>query len=525
MKTTKRMLSLFLVLITLCSVFSIPAFAASATPYDVLSSSHYAKTYTLATSGRQTVYTKSDLKTPGNNTGACNAWIDCAADELWLMDVGVTNGQYWAQVSYPVSSGRRTGFIPLSALTANSHAVKSTSSGKFYCSPRLGKATSSSYYVAKSDVVWLVAVNGNQVQLLYPTSSGYRLAWAAKSDYEKYCGKIGSGSGQLVPNGDYIIVSGLNSNKVVDVNGASNDNCANIQLWTRNGTGAQTYQLTYNAGGWYTIVNVQSGKALDVANGEAKCGQNVWQYQCNGTNAQKWYLEDAGGGYYYIRSALGYYLDVNGGVTGDGTNIQIWTGNQSNAQRFKFEATFAPVWPCQNARYISTMYRYWNGGNVKNHGCKSNMYNGFDIAGSSGDTIYAIESGTVVDKGYSSSGFGNYVIIQHANGLRSLYAHMKYASCVNKGDTVSRGQTIGYMGTTGNSTGNHLHFEIYNPNNHGQIINPWVTWYQGKISVTVGGNSYRANSKYPNDAAAKAWCNWLTNNCTKNSSGNYVFTV
>ena len=524
MKTMKRTLCLLLVFATMCSLFVGSASAASTTPYDALSSSRYAKVYTLATSGRQTVYTKSDLKTPGNNKGACNAWIDCAADELWLMDVGVTNGQYWAQVSYPVSSGRRTGFIPLSALTANSHAVKSTSSGKFYCSPRLGKATSSSYYVAKSDVVWLVAVNGSQVQLLYPTSSGYRLAWAAKSDYEKYCRKISSGSGQLVPNGDYIIVSGLNSSKVVDVNGASNDNCANVQLWTKNGTGAQTFRLTYNAGGWYTIVNVQSGKALDVANGTAKCGQNVWQYETNGTNAQKWYLEDAGDGYYYIRSALGYYLDVNGGYTTDGTNIQIWTGKTS-AQRFKFEAAFSPVWPCQNARYISTMYRYWNGGNVKNHSCKSNMYNGFDIAGSSGDPIYAIESGTVVEKVSSSTGFGNYVIIEHANGLRSLYAHMKYAACVNKGDTVTRGQTIGYMGTTGNSTGNHLHFEVYNPSNHGQVINPWVAWYQGKISVTIGGNSYRANSKYPNDATAKAWCNWLSNNCTKNSSGNYVFTA
>ncbi|MBR5021015.1 MAG: RICIN domain-containing protein [Oscillospiraceae bacterium] len=524
MKPAKRTICLLLALVTVCSIIVPAVSAASITPYDALTSSRYAKVFTLATSGRQTVYTQSDLKTPGNNTGACNAWIDCAADELWIMDVGVTNGQYWAHISYPVSSGRRTGFIPLSALTANSHAVKSTSSGKFYCSPRLGKAVSSSYYVAASDVVWLVAVNGSQVQLLYPASSGYRLAWASKSDYEKYCGKISGGSGQLIPDGDYIIVSGLNGNKVVDVNGASNDNCANVQLWTRNGSGAQIFRLTYNPGGWYTIINVQSGKALDVSNGTAKCGQNVWQYEVNGTNAQKWYLEDAGNGCYYIRSALGYYLDVNGGNTADGTNIQIWTGKTS-AQIFKFEATFSPIWPCQNARYISTMYRYWNSGNVKNHGCKSNMYNGFDISGSSGDTIYAIESGTVVDKGYSSGSFGNYVIIQHANGLRSLYAHMKYASCVNKGDTVSRGQTIGYMGTTGNSTGNHLHFEVYNPNNHSQVINPWATWYQGKISVTIGSNSYRANSKYPSDAAAAAWCSWLTTRCTKNSAGHYVFTA
>lgn len=186
MKTMKRSLCLLLVLATVCSLCVGSASAASLAPYESLSSSRYAKVYTLAASGRQTVYTGPDLRTPGNNTGARNAWIDCAADELWLMDVGGN----WARVSYPTSSGRRTGYIPLSALTANTHAVKATSSGRFNCSPRLGRAISSSYYVAKNDTVWLIAVNGSQVQLVYPTSSGYRIAWANKSDYQKYCGSI-----------------------------------------------------------------------------------------------------------------------------------------------------------------------------------------------------------------------------------------------------------------------------------------------------------------------------------------------
>lgn len=185
--------------------------------------------------------------------------------------------------------------------------------------------------------------------------------------------------------------------------------------------------------------------------------------------------------------------------------------------------SFNPLWPCRNARYISTMYRYWNSGNPKNHGVRTNIYNAFDVAGSYGDTIYAVEKGVVAEKGYQGSGFGYYVVIDHGNGLYSLYGHMKSASCVNKGQSVQRGQTIGYMGSTGNSSGTHLHFEMFNPNNKNTVINPWVTYYQGKISVTVGGNSYKANSRYTNDSAAMAWCRWLTNNCRKNANGDYVF--
>lgn len=185
--------------------------------------------------------------------------------------------------------------------------------------------------------------------------------------------------------------------------------------------------------------------------------------------------------------------------------------------------SFNPAWPCKNANYISTLYRYYNSGNPKNHGGRSSKYNSIDIAGSSGDTIYAVEKGTVVEKGYQSGGFGNYVVIKHQNGLYSLYAHLKSPAIVSKGTQVSRKQVIGYMGTTGASTGNHLHFELYNPNNYSTVINPWTTYYQGKMSVTIGGNSYKANINYKSDSYAQAWCNWLKNNCRMNSSGDYVF--
>lgn len=185
--------------------------------------------------------------------------------------------------------------------------------------------------------------------------------------------------------------------------------------------------------------------------------------------------------------------------------------------------TFSPAWPCKNSNYISTMYRYYNSGNPSNHGVRSNIYNAFDIAGSYGDTIYAVESGTVVDKGYQNNGFGYYVIIKHSNGLYSLYGHLKSSAIVNIGNYVSKKQVIGYMGSTGNSSGTHLHFEMYNPNNKSQIVNPWKTYYQGKVTVTIGENSYKANINYTNDSYAQAWCSWLRNNCSKLSNGDYRF--
>ncbi len=93
-------------------------------------------------------------------------------------------------------------------------------------------------------------------------------------------------------------------------------------------------------------------------------------------------------------------------------------------------------------------------GEYKNHG-------GTDIAASYGSAIYAADSGKVVSSSDGwNGGWGNYVMIDHGNGMQTLYAHMS-SRAVSVGQTVSRGQTIGYVGSTGMSTGPHLHFEMY----------------------------------------------------------------
>lgn len=90
-----------------------------------------------------------------------------------------------------------------------------------------------------------------------------------------------------------------------------------------------------------------------------------------------------------------------------------------------------------------------------NHG-----YNAVDIDGETGDPIYASAGGTViVAKGSGwNGGYGNYVVIDNGGGAQTLYAHM--SSLAVSGGSVEKGEVIGYVGSTGKSTGSHLHFEV-----------------------------------------------------------------
>ena len=85
-------------------------------------------------------------------------------------------------------------------------------------------------------------------------------------------------------------------------------------------------------------------------------------------------------------------------------------------------------------------------------------HSGMDIGCSYGDTVWASDGGTVTVAG-ENGGYGNCVMIDHGNGYYTLYGHLS-SIAVSYGQAVSQGQTIGYVGSTGVSTGPHLHFEI-----------------------------------------------------------------
>jgi murein DD-endopeptidase MepM/ murein hydrolase activator NlpD len=87
------------------------------------------------------------------------------------------------------------------------------------------------------------------------------------------------------------------------------------------------------------------------------------------------------------------------------------------------------------------------------------MHPGIDLAGSYGTPIYATAEGTVLRAGWNSGGYGNMVELDHGRGIITRYGHMS-AVLVHAGDHVTRGEQIGRMGSTGRSTGNHLHYEV-----------------------------------------------------------------
>ena len=112
------------------------------------------------------------------------------------------------------------------------------------------------------------------------------------------------------------------------------------------------------------------------------------------------------------------------------------------------------IWP--TATHLISGNDYWSG------------HLGIDIGAADGSPLYAADSGMVVYSGSIGGGYGLMIMIDHGNGYHTLYAHNS-ALLVQCGQSVSKGQVIGYTGNTGNSTGPHLHFEVrYN----GGYINP-----------------------------------------------------
>ena len=106
-----------------------------------------------------------------------------------------------------------------------------------------------------------------------------------------------------------------------------------------------------------------------------------------------------------------------------------------------------------------------------NDSVRDHSHSGIDIAAPYGTSIKACASGTVTYAGNANDGYGNYVIISHGNGVTTLYGHCS-SLLVSKGQKVSQGEVIAKVGSTGNSTGNHLHLEVrkngiqYNPENY-----------------------------------------------------------
>lgn len=122
------------------------------------------------------------------------------------------------------------------------------------------------------------------------------------------------------------------------VNGANPANKTNIQIWKANDEGAQKFYITRVNSGWYSIRHFNTRKAIDVTDGKRGQGVNVQLYDWNGTDSQLWRFYDAGENYYYIQNKLGYYLDVQDRNASNGGNVQVWGLHGGDNQKWMFDS-------------------------------------------------------------------------------------------------------------------------------------------------------------------------------------------
>lgn len=119
------------------------------------------------------------------------------------------------------------------------------------------------------------------------------------------------------------------------------------------------------------------------------------------------------------------------------------------------EGIITQYYGCIENKFAKSIYSSCNDG-------KGGFHNGLDIAAAIGTKIIAARNGEVVAVEEAPYAYGNWVAVEHDNGLVTLYTHLSVRK-ISKGDAVVQGQTVGYMGSTGLSTGPHLHFTVYAP--------------------------------------------------------------
>ena len=193
--------------------------------------------------------------------------------------------------------------------------------------------------------------NGLALDLDGTASGSNAQAWALSADRSQSFSLEPASGQRTVPDGTYVVSTGLDRGKVLDVSGGSVSDSARIQIYESNMTNAQAFRFTFDEKtGYYEIANVGSGKVLDAAGGSSADGTRVQQYSSNGTMAQRWSVVADGDGY-RVCSALddSKVLDVKWASSANGTDVQLYGANGSAAQRFYLSSTeHEPVSPCED---------------------------------------------------------------------------------------------------------------------------------------------------------------------------------
>ena len=498
---TKKLHRLAAILLFVMMLLSSTAEAAAKLP--TFSSSKYLLTYPLKASGKIYAYTDETLKTPKKS-----CWIDCAKDECYIVAI---KGNA-VKVSYPLDKGgRNVAWFKRSDFSATNltGSLKYETFFKRVDTYRHSNGKVKYGYAESKDKVYILGTSGAYTQIIYPLTNGkWKMAWAKTSEVNaalkvpisnctitgpanaKYTGKavtpsvtVKYGSTTLKNGTDYTL-SWSDNVKVgtkakVTITGKGN----------YTGSIAKTFSIVKESPTTTTTTTTTkmyvstSGSNLNVRE-KANSSAKVLGQLANGT-AVSVYSVSNGWGKIKYKTGIGY---------------------------ISAEYLFNPVWPCASSSSykVTCMYYYKDG---SKHSTRYGYARSMDITG--GGNIRAIEKGKVETvENLGNKSFGKYIVILHPNGTRSLYAHLSsFASGIKKGSSVTRGQTIGVMGTTGNSSGVHLHFEVSN-------LDPWKTYCKDITKISFQQNVRSNNAaKQSADTSSAYIVKWIDKYYTK--SGEY----
>lgn len=277
--------------------------------------------YTISANNNVKLYTDTSLSKYYRSRVSSNY-------EIKLQGTG-NNGTYKVQARL-VNGKVYTGYIKTSDLLTTTSSHWKIASGTIKTYRRNNTNTSYGKVYAKDMVLVFNKTKGNFTQIRYPVNGGLKIAWITNSDANKY---LASNVG--VKNTSYIyeFASALNTSKVLDVYYNSSRSGANIWLCDKRNTNAQYFILTSVGSGYYKIRHYGTNMYLTAASGRK--GANVYQSSYTGSNNQKWMFYPLGNNYCIIMNKSGYALDVCGGQTYNGVNVQLYTPNSTAAQRWK----------------------------------------------------------------------------------------------------------------------------------------------------------------------------------------------
>lgn len=483
-KFMMKLLRCFMLVLGIMGATGVVVHAKSSDAFPNVSTGCYIKGYCYrvheTTGNKVYVYANEDC----TNRNA-REYISAKTDECYI--VQTSNRTNNVKVSYPTSTGRKYRWTVMETFTSkDSYSLKyATASIPAY------KFASSSYRygsISKNDPVRLYESCNGYTRVLYPVSNGYKLAWISDSNVNKYLRSSETTNYASISEGTYKIATALNDTYVLDVNNYAKFNGGNVEIYPYHGTANEKWKITSVGNGYYVIIDTNSGKALDVSGGGTASQTNVQIWESNNTQAQKWRFISAGNGYYYIVNAGGCYLDVQNGTVQNGNNVWVYTKNNTNAQKWKLTGVSESN-PVNNSTTLASPVP--TGAKFNKKTSDSGWYGYHDINRGVyvGMPVYAITDGTIscyqAYRTYSGTkyltSYGNFIEFTSRDGVyKAKYCHLNGFNNVSlnipssrtkrvsgsngkiKLSTryVSKGELIGYIGTTGNSSGAHLHFEL-----------------------------------------------------------------